>query len=377
MKIIERSLQAVIEKWLFKQKVITIYGARQVGKTTLAKVLLKKWGNEKDYFNCDLIGVRNAFQKQDPIALKRIIGDTNLIVIDEAQRVEDIGLVLKILHDTFPELQIIATGSSSFTLANKINEPLTGRALEFILYPFSVVEMHSYFTMIELEGEIERLMRFGSYPEIVHKSDGDAITLLDNLASKYLYKDILELDRIKKPEKLLKLLQLIALQLGNEVSIHELAMKLALNRETVERYLDLLEKSFVIFKLRSFSRNLRKELTKKVKIYFYDIGIRNSLISRYNAIEFRDDIGALFENLCIVERMKYLQRTEQKHNQYFWRTHDKKEIDYIEESDGKLVGYEYKWTKGKCKKPAEFLTTYKGSEIFLVNRDTFWKFIGM
>jgi len=377
MNIIKRSVQDIIEKWLFKGKVITVYGARQVGKTTMAKALLKKWGNENDYFNCDILTVRDAFKKQDPNALKRIIGESRFIVIDEAQRIENIGLILKIMHDSFPDVQIVATGSSSFELSNKINEPLTGRALEFILYPFSIAELKSIYTPIELDGQIEHFLRFGSYPEIADKNEKDAMILLDNLSSKYLYKDILEFEQIKKPKKLIKLLQLLAFQLGNEVSKHELATKLSINRETVERYLDLLEKSFVIFRLGSFSRNLRKELTKKEKIYFYDIGIRNSLIAKYNTLEFRDDTGALFENFCIVERMKYIQRIEEMKNQYFWRTHDKKEIDYVEESDGKLEGFEFKWKKGSFKKPIAFLESYENSSISLVNRDNFWDFIGM
>ena len=372
MKYIKRSLQDILENWLFKGKILTIMGARQVGKTTLAREILKKYGNEKDYYNCDIISIRQSLQKQDPLILKKIIGDSKLIVIDEAQRIENIGLVLKILHDSFPEIQILATGSSSFELSNKINEPLTGRALEFKLFPFSINELSSLYSVIEIEAQLDFFLRFGQYPDIIQKDENDARVLLDNLASKYLYKDILEFEEIKKPDVLLKLLQLISFQLGHEVSKNELSTKLSVNRDTIDRYLDLLEKAYVIYRLKPFSRNLRKEINKKEKIFFYDLGIRNSLISAYNPIEFREDIGALWENFCIVERMKFLQSVQQNPNSYFWRTHDKKEIDYLEEYNGKITGYEFKWQKNKMKIPAEFLETYKNSSIAIINKNNFW-----
>jgi len=375
MKYIERSIQKNIEKWLFKGKIITIYGARQVGKTTLSKKLLQKFGQEKDYFNCDYINVREAFENQNPNNLKKVVGDSKFIVIDEAQRVRNIGVALKIIHDNFPDIQVVATGSSSFELANKINEPLTGRGLEFILFPFSMFELQQKFSFLELKELQEQTMRFGSYPEIIDKNETDSIFLLENLAGKYLYKDILDFEQIKKPDLLLNLLKLLSFQLGNEVSKHELATTLSVNRDTIERYLDLLEKAFVIFRLKSFSRNLRKELTKKEKIYFFDIGIRNSLISRYNQLAYREDIGGLFENFCIVERMKYLQRNEFRYNRYFWRTHDKKEVDYLEEFNNQLSGFEFKWSKGRFKVPVDFINTYKNSTVSLINKENVWDFI--
>lgn len=373
MKYIRRSIQDTLENWLFKGKILTIYGARQVGKTTLVKKILQQYGDEKDYYNCDLLNIRQSLQKEDASALKRIFGKSRLVVIDEAQRIENIGLTLKILHDTCPDLQIIATGSSSFDLSNKISEALTGRSILFTLFPLSLSELSSYHRPVDIDSLLEFLLRFGSYPDIIDRSENDAIVLLDNLAGNYLYKDILEFEQIKKPDMLLKLLQLLSFQLGNEVSRHELATKLSINRDTVERYLDLLEKTFVIFRLKSFSRNLRNELTKKEKIYFYDLGIRNSLIARYNPLAFREDMGALWENFCIMERSKFIQTRQGKRNQYFWRTHDKKEIDYIEEYEGRIQGYEFKWTRNKAKKPDIFLAAYPNSSIRLINKHNYWK----
>lgn len=377
MKPIKRDIQNLIEKWLFKQKIIIIYGARQVGKTTLVKELLKKYGDSADYFNCDFINVRQALQQQDPVALKRIIGEALLVVFDEAQRVENIGLILKILHDTYPNVQIIATGSSSFDLASKIKEPLTGRGLEFKLYPFSIRELSQIYRHLELAEQINNLLIYGSYPEIIYAAASDVKRLLDDLTDKYLYKDILEFETVKQPTLIVKLLQLLAFQVGNEVSINELATTLAVTRKTVERYLELLEKAFIIFRLKSFSRNLRKELSKKEKIYFYDLGIRNSLIAQYNPLSLRMDKGALWENFCVVERLKYREYTEIYGNMYFWRTHDQKEIDYVEEYEGILHGYEFKWNTNKYKIPEEFITTYKNSIVTVINNSNIWDFLGL
>ena len=228
---INRTIQPLIQKYLFKNKIIIIYGARQVGKTTLVKIILDHFAGQ--YFNCDLLQTRNALAQQDPIILKRIFGDAKLIVIDEAQRISNIGLTLKITHEYFPQIQIIATGSSSFDLANKINEPLTGRALEFKLYPFSLQELKQSYSFLELEKQMQSMLIFGSYPEIVTASEDDTILFLDNLASKYLYKDILEFESLKKPDLLVKLLQLLALQIGSECSKHELAISLQVNRLTI------------------------------------------------------------------------------------------------------------------------------------------------
>ncbi len=376
MKIIDRSVSALMDRWLFRGKILILFGARQVGKTTLVKELLKKHAAVGNYFNCEMLSVRDVFRRQDPYALKRFAGDAKFLVFDEAQHIENIGLCLKLFHDTFPDVQVVATGSSSFDLANKINEPLTGRAIEFKLHPFSMMELSAVRDRVELTSSLDFHLRFGFYPEIVDKNENDASLLLDNLAGKYLYKDILEFQNVKKPELLLKLLQLLALQLGNEVSKHELATTLGVSSETIERYLSLLEQTFVIFRLRAFSRNPRKELSKKNKIYFHDIGIRNSLIKRFNPLEFRDDKGPLWENFCIVERMKFLQSVGERPATYFWRTHDKKEVDYIEERDGNLRAFEFKYSPNtKTRNANEFLRAYSGSTLKTITTDTFWDFI--
>ncbi|MBN1299009.1 MAG: ATP-binding protein [Actinobacteria bacterium] len=373
--IIRRDLQDIIEKWLFKGKILIIYGARQVGKTTLVKTLVDKYESQESYFNCDIIHVRQQLEKKDPISLRKFLGNEKIIVLDEAQRIPGIGLTLKILIDTYPDLQIIATGSSSFELSNKIMEPLTGRALEFILYPFFLNEMLQIYKKWELDGQIENILRYGSYPEIVLADESSARILLDNLTGKYIYKDILEFESMKRSDLLVRILQMIALQIGSEVSIHEIANSLRTSSKTIERYIDLLEKAFVLFRLRSFNMNLRNEIKKRQKIYFYDSGIRNSLINRYNPLEQRDDVGFLWENFIIIERMKFLHNREKRKNMYFWKTHDKKEIDYIEEYDGNLDGYEFKWKKTDFKIPAIFLETYKNSKVNLINRENYMDFL--
>lgn len=373
-KLINRDIEKNIKNWLFKGKIIILYGARQVGKTTLAKKLLKEYGRPEDYFNCEIGSIRQSLEKEDPAALKKILGDGRLIVLDEAQKITNIGLILKLLSDTYPEMQIIATGSSSFDLANKVNEPLTGRALEFTIYPFSLRELKNFYKNYELDGQLENLMVYGFYPEIIKSNTAGARQLLDNLTNKYLYQDILIFNRIKKSDLVVKLLQLLALQIGNEVSINELAVNLQCSRDTVVNYLDILEKSFVVFRLHAYSRNQRKEITKKQKIYFVDLGIRNSLISRYNELGVRDDAGALWENFCVSERIKKLQTDNLSCQKYFWRTLDRKEVDYVEEYNDRLDGYEFKWGKGKLSEPKEFLA-YKNSRINLINRDNYRDFL--
>lgn len=375
--IITRDLQPLIEKRLFQKKVIILYGARQVGKTTLAQTILKKHQSSDGYLNCEIIGVAQALAKQDPHELRKVIGNSRIVVLDEAQRVTNIGLALKLLIDTYPNIQIIATGSSSFDLANTVNEPLTGRSLEFIVYPFSLSELSQVYKSYELDSQLERCLRFGLYPEVVGKSEPDAHVFLDDLTGKYLYKDILSFEGLKRSDLVVKLLQLLAFQVGQEVSLHELAVNLSCNRNTVAHYLDILEKAFVIFSLRSLSRNLRKELMKKHKYYFYDVGIRNSIISQYNLVSQRNDVGSLWENFCLVERQKYLQRMEISSNQYFWRTHDQQEIDYVEERDGRLFGYEFKWGDKRLRKPKAFLEAYPNSDVELVNQRNYHGFIGL
>ena len=372
---IKRTIQSTIERWLFREKIIILYGARQVGKTTLAKAILDKYEQSNGYYNCEIQSVKNALTQEEPGLLKKYIGDKKIVVFDEAQNIFNIGSTLKLLADTYPELQIIATGSSSFDLANQTAEPLTGRALQFTLYPFSYAELGDLYTPFERQAQLENLLKYGLYPEIVQAPEMDARILLDDLSSKYLYKDVLEFENLKRPDVIFKLLQLLALQIGSEVSLDELASTLQINRRTVERYIDLLEKAFVIFRLYPFSRNLRKEIRKKYKVYFYDIGIRNSIVQQYQDIESRNDKGGLWENFLICERLKHLQQLQINPNYYFWRTHQGQEIDYLEDYNAQLNGYEIKWKIKRQKPPKLFTDTYENSKVHFLDKQNFESFI--
>lgn len=373
--IIQRSIQSSLNRWLFRGKVIIIYGARQVGKTTLVKNLLATYGDEGAYYNCEVQSIRQALSVEEPIRLKKYVGEKKIIVFDEAQYIQNIGRVLKLLNDHYPDIQIIATGSSSFELANQTNEPLTGRAIQFTLYPLSYAELNQLYTPWERRGQLENLLIYGMYPEIVQSSERDAQILLDELSNRYLYKDVLEFENLKRADIIHRLLQLLALQIGNEVKLNELANTLQTNRRTIERYIDLLEKAFVIFRLRSFSRNLRKEISKSYKIYFYDTGIRNSIVQQYQGLELRSDKGRLWENFLLSERLKNLQSQEINPNRYFWRTHDQQEIDYLEEYGGQLIGFEIKWKRSRNKVPRIFLDTYSNSSVQIIDQENFEEFV--
>jgi len=309
--------------------------------------------------------------------VKDFLGNNKLVILDEAQHVQNIGLTLKIMIDTYPEIQIIATGSSSFDLINQVGEPLVGRSRQFILYPFSINELKAEFDLFKLSSKLDNILRFGTYPDVFGKSEEDAVNELENIASNYLYKDILIYDNIKNSKILLELLQLLALQIGNEVSFNEIAQKINISTHTVIKYVDLLEKCFIIFTLRSFSRNLRNEVGRKSKkIYFYDLGIRNALISAFNPTNLRSDIGGLWENFCIIERLKFNQANNLRVNQYFWRMYSGQEVDYIEEYNEKLNGYEFKYNpKAKAKKPSKFLETYPNTSFQIINSENWYKFL--
>jgi hypothetical protein len=341
----------------------------------LVKKILHEYKDKSEYYNCELLSVQKGLSALEAEALKSFFGNRKLIILDEAQNIPDIGKVLKIMVDTYPEIQIIATGSSSFDLAQKISEPMTGRTFTFMLYPVVISEIRQEFDLFAVEAKLENLLRFGSYPEILSLSEKDSVARLDEISSKYLYKDILSFENLKKSAVVRNLLELLALQLGGEVSYHELAKKLGIDRMTVQKYIDILEQSFIIFRLRAFSRNKRKEISKSVKIYFYDLGIRNSIIQNYNHLSLRSDIGALWENFCIAERIKVNAYSSRGANYYFWRTYTQKEIDFIEEREGKLFAYEMKWGKTKSKTPQEFLDNYENSTFSVVNRENYWKFI--
>lgn len=334
---VSRTIIAQLEDQLFKGKVLILYGARRTGKTTLVKHLLTKFSEKSAYINCELQEYKDALSTTNSGLLAEFIGNRELIIFDEAQHISNIGLVLKVLVDTFPQVQFIATGSSSFELSGMVSEPLTGRSRQFLLLPFSLEEIGQSLNPIQIKANLPNFLRFGLYPQVFNSIGDDKIEELAEISSNYLYKDLFQFEQIKKPDLLFKLLAAIALQTGNESSLNELAQITGTNVHTVKRYLELLEKSFVIFRLNSFSRNLRKELAKSQKIYFYDVGIRNAVIRNFNEMNLRTDVGGLWENFCINERIKFNQNHRRFVNTYFWRTYDQKEIDYIEEKDGHLT----------------------------------------
>ena len=376
--IIQRFLLSQIKAALTPGKVVVLYGPRQVGKTTLAKDLISQVSLNCQFVNADELIYREALASQSRHRLGEVLGDAELLVIDEAQRVPEIGLNLKILVDSFPQAMILATGSASFDLANKISEPLTGRKLTFNLYPASYGELRQTLGIIETRLQLERWLVWGGYPAIA-STENPVLRqrLLGELVGSYLYRDILDFEGIRRSEKIVDLLRLLAYQIGQEVSITELAASISLNRQTVERYLDLLEKVFVIFRVGGFSRNLRKEVTKNPRYYFFDNGVRNSLIQNFNALALRNDIGQLWENYLVIERRKANQSAGRSVNSYFWRTYDQKEIDCIEEYGGKIHGYEFKWQSREIR-PAtrnEFLNAYPDSELMTVNQENFEDFL--
>lgn len=374
-----RALKEKITNSCFKGKVILILGARQVGKTTLLKEVVKELTVAHSWLNADEADILEALTNAvTSTQLRQIIGQNKqLVVIDEAQQIPDIGKKLKLIHDTFPEIQIIATGSSSFDLQNKTSEPLTGRKITFQLFPLSFKEIAENSSLIEAKRLLDSRLIYGFYPDVV-KNPGNEKKILIELAQSYLYKDILQLDFIRKPTHIEKLLRALAFQVGSEVNFHELAQIVGnIDTATVEKYLDLLEKAFVIFKLPAFSRNLRNEIKKGKKYYFYDTGIRNVLISNFSIPEMRQDKGALWENFLISERMKENQYVGRHVNSFFWRTHDKAEIDYIEEEDGILKAFEFKWKVQKVKFPSSFLDAYPDNETNLISKSNFEGFVGL
>lgn len=372
--LLPRLLTPIINTSCHKDHRVTIlYGPRQVGKTTLLntlepdlpKPLLKLSGDDHTH--------QDALSNNSLEALKLLIGNARCLIVDEAQRVPNIGLSLKLLHDN-TDIHIIATGSSTFDLANHLQEPLTGRARQFLLYPFSWQEIQLIRQpATPTEFLLKEKLRFGMYPgTTMLGGERDKQEYLIELINSYLYKDLLAFETIRKPRKVIDLLTLLSLQIGSEVSVVELAEKLSLNKLTVESYLDILEKMFIIFNLRGFSRNLRKEVYKTSKYYFVDVGLRNALIRNFNPLKLRDDVGALFENYCVLERIKWNINASRFANHYFWRTYDKKEIDLIEEAEGGLHGFEFKWSGNlRPASKAEFESVYNGSKIFSISRGNF------
>ncbi len=374
----KRTLQIQIEKWLFRKKILIIYGARQVGKTTLAKQILKKHQKNTAYYNCEDPIIANALIGKSAKQMKNFFGKDDFIVLDEAQSIENIGRILKIFHDDYPEIQILATGSSSFDLANKINEPLTGRAIEFKLFPLSIEEILQQKKSFDILSNLNKYLLYGMYPEIVNYDDQLSRERIINISKKYLFRDILNYDGIKNSHLVYKILQALAYQLGNEVSFTELSRLIGSNPHTVEKYIDILEKSFIIFKLPAFSTNQRKELRKTRKIYFYDLGIRNALIENFGNIELRNDLGGIWENFFILERLKNNENFGEFSQFYFWRTYDQQEIDLVQKTDEKLEVFEIKFSPKKLVKiPKFFAKTYPKYVFNVVNKDNFLEKLGI
>ncbi|RMD86016.1 MAG: ATP-binding protein, partial [Calditrichaeota bacterium] len=372
---IPQKLLENILKFLEPGKVIIVYGPRRVGKTTLINKFLEELKKDPHYadervlmVNGDDIFARQYLESQSIAKLKDFIGNHTLLIVDEAQYIENVGMNLKLIVDHVPGIKVIATGSSSFELAQQIGEPLTGRRYVFKLYPLSQLELSRVEKPHETRANLESRLIYGSYPEVVLIRDNQKREIyLKELISAYLFKDILALNGVKYSSKLVRLLQLLAFQIGREVSVNELGTQLGMSKNTVERYLDLLEKVFVIFRLTGFSRNLRKEITKNHRYFFYDLGVRNALIGNFNPLTMRNDAGQLWENYIICERIKRQEYLLEFSRFYFWRTYDKKEIDLVEERQGKLYGYEIKWGPGNRKNAKHWLNSYPEASYKMIN----------
>jgi len=371
---IKRLVETKIVDALKRKKAVILMGARQVGKTTILHHL---FDNQNDvlWLSGDDADVQSVLSHITSTRWRAIIGQNKTLIIDEAQYIENIGIKLKLITDQLPDIQLIATGSSSFDLANKINEPLTGRKREIMLFPLSFDEMTKHHGLIDERRLLSHRLVFGYYPEIV-SNFGNEKTVLKELINSYLYKDILKWERIRKPDKVVKLLQALAFQVGQLVSYNELGQICGLDSKTIEQYIILLEQSYIIYRLSAFRRNLRNELKNSRKIYFWDNGVRNALISNFNPVELRNDIGALWENFIISERIKKINNNDLWVNNWFWRTQQQQEIDYIEETDGKISAFEFKWNPtAKTTKTNTFLEAYPNSSIEIIHRENFEDFL--
>lgn len=370
---IERILKSLLEEQFNLGKAIVLIGPRQVGKSTLIKDVLKKKDNHL-FLDGDDFLVQQELEKPNTEFLKRLIGKSEIVFIDEAQRIKNIGITSKIITDQFPNVQLILSGSSALDLNNEINEPLTGRKWEYNLYPISWEEFQNTYGFLKAQQQLEQRVIYGMYPDVLNFPNREE-EVLNNLVNSYLYKDILMLTGIKKPDILQKLVQALALQIGNEVSYNELSQLLGINKETVSNYINLLEKAYVVFRLNPFSRNLRNEIKTNRKIYFYDNGVRNAVISNFNSLNLRVDKGALWENFLIVERMKFLKYHRIYSNNFFWRTAQQQEIDWIEERNGKIIAFEFKWKKQtKNKIPKKFIENYE-AEGKIIDSGNYFEFI--
>ncbi len=375
MKISRSLLPILLTEFKETNKIIIIYGARQTGKTTLSIDILSKAKGKTIKINADELKYIDILSSRDLRKMTLLLDGYDVLFIDEAQRIPDIGINLKIIYDNMPQLKVIVTGSSSFDLANKVKEPLTGRTSTYILFPISIMELRKTHNEFELQNQLDEFMIYGMYPDLLrYNSYKKKEKYLRELSSSYLYKDIFDISKIRNTSKIRDLLRLLAFQIGSEVSLNELGNSLGLNQETVATYINILEKSFIIFRLSGFSRNLRKEISKRDKIYFWDLGIRNTLIDNFSPVNMRNDIGSMWENFIIAERLKYLSYNEIYASSYFWRTYTGAELDYIEEKDGVLYAYEIKYKKPKLKAPKTWVDNYSNN-YKCITIDNFWEFI--
>ena len=372
MDYLVRDLSDNIIRKLQPNKVVIVFGARRVGKTVLVKEVLNKIKEPVLTLNGEDINVHDKLAIRSVENYKQILGSYKFLYIDEAQKIPEIGLKLKLMIDEIEDLKIIISGSSSFDIHKDAGEPLTGRKYTFNLYAISESEYNQIENNIEKIDKVRERLVFGNYPELLHLPDReDKIDYLNELVSSYLLKDILVYENIKNSQKIFNLLRLIAFQIGGEVSLQELGKQLGISKNTVEKYLDLLSKVFILHKVEGFSRNLRKEITKNSRWYFLDNGIRNAVIANFNPIESRNDTGILWENYMISERLKYQEYRRLSSNNYFWRTYEQQEIDWVEERDGTLFGYEFKWKESKVKIPTQWKNTYPDSSFEVINKDNF------
>lgn len=376
MELIKRQLHDIIEQDFFKGKAILLIGARQVGKSTLMNQILESHSEAILRLNCDDPEVRSTLTNINTPELKLLIGNNRIVMIDEAQRVKNIGITLKMITDNFPQVQLLVTGSSSFQLQDAINEPLTGRKWEYHLFPLSTAEILRNGGLLAVKQNLENRLIYGSYPDVFNHVD-NARKVLTNLSGSYLYKDLLSLEYVRKPALLEKLLVALALQVGSEVSYNELAQTLNSDSKTIEKYIDLLEKCYIIFRLTAFNRNLRTELKKSRKIYFYDNGIRNAIIQNFSPLSLRNDTGALWENFFISERIKANHYNGHYAKSYFWRTTLQQEIDYIEEYDGKFLAFELKWNpkKSRVSLPSSFEKEYDVEQFVVITPENYMQFL--
>ncbi|MDY0151851.1 MAG: ATP-binding protein [Candidatus Cloacimonas sp.] len=371
---IHRNILNIVSNYMYKRRALIMYGARRTGKTTILNALAESLEN-CHYINCDLIDGQEAFNFRNEDDIRLSFGSYSYLLIDEAQRVSDIGIKLKAIIDTLPQVQIIATGSASLDLSNQTNEPLTGRKFEFIVAPLTTSELFDYGGINAVKRGLRQRLIYGNYPEVFLETDIPE-EIIKEIAGSYLFRDLLSFQDIKRPDLLRKLLVALALQIGNEVSYTELANTVGMDKKTVDRYIGLLEQCFIIYRLSSFSKNLRNELKRANKVYFWDTGVRNALINNFNSLDKRNDTGALWENYFITERRKHLLNRRASFDHYFWRTTSQQEIDLIEIEQGEMRAFEIKWNTGKkVTPPPAFSTAYPDAKISVINPDNYLEFL--